>query len=503
MFQVNPDTTDFLFALKTEFTKALFLLLCLQNNTKLCNFAHDCVTDVARKPFNNMTTFKICIFRHQKRKDGKYPVSIRICHKRKYAYIKTGVNVSSPQINKRTFEVKDPIIVADLSNRIEKMESIISSKLGFRADTFDAKNLSLFLTEKMSVGDQIDFVTYGRQLAARRRQNGQDTTARMYERTIRVVVDFANGRNKILFSEINTQFLNQFVAYLRSSRRIERNTGDGHKVILNHKPLKDSSIASYLTDIRSIFNEARKEFNSDDENIIVNYPFRSVKVIRSAPKRRSIPAEDVKKVMTFLNDGYLKDGRKKGIRMTWIRASAVFMISFFFCGINTADIFDLQSPVEGRIEYKRRKTKDRRHDEAFISIAIPDEAEPIMEAFRDPSGVYAFNFRNHFADFRTFNKYINIALKKVAAIIGTDPELSTYYARHSWATIARNKAGVSKDDIDLALDHTPIESRMADVYIDKDFSMIDTANRKVIDYINSLPEPVINHDGETPKSETK
>ncbi|MDR1347498.1 MAG: transposase, partial [Prevotellaceae bacterium] len=66
-----------------------------------------------------------------------------------------------------------------------------------------------------------------------------------------------------------------------------------------------------------------------------------------------------------------------------------------------------------------------------------------------------------------------------------EAELSTYYARHSWATIARNKCKISKSDIDECLNHVNSDNKLADVYIERDWSMIDEANRKVIDYIFS------------------
>jgi hypothetical protein len=61
--------------------------------------------------------------------------------------------------------------------------------------------------------------------------------------------------------------------------------------------------------------------------------------------------------------------------------------------------------------------------------------------------------------------------------------LSTYYARHSWATIARNKCKISKSDIGECLNHADPDRKTADVYIEKDWSFIDEANRKVISYV--------------------
>jgi len=59
---------------------------------------------------------------------------------------------------------------------------------------------------------------------------------------------------------------------------------------------------------------------------------------------------------------------------------------------------------------------------------------------------------------------------------------SIYYARHSWATIARNKCGISKDDISLSLNHSTGRV-VTDDYIEVDFSLIDRANESVIKYV--------------------
>jgi hypothetical protein len=63
--------------------------------------------------------------------------------------------------------------------------------------------------------------------------------------------------------------------------------------------------------------------------------------------------------------------------------------------------------------------------------------------------------------------------------------LIIHYARHSWATIARNKCRISKSDVDECLNHVITENRIADIYIEKDWSFIDDANRKVLDYVLS------------------
>lgn len=60
---------------------------------------------------------------------------------------------------------------------------------------------------------------------------------------------------------------------------------------------------------------------------------------------------------------------------------------------------------------------------------------------------------------------------------------TVYTGFSSWATIARNKCKISKSDIDECLNHVNKDDEMADVYIDKDWGMIDESNRKVLDHV--------------------
>ena len=69
--------------------------------------------------------------------------------------------------------------------------------------------------------------------------------------------------------------------------------------------------------------------------------------------------------------------------------------------------------------------------------------------------------------------------KKLAKV---RPGLTTYYARHTWASIAFNNLGIPKDVVSLALGHS-FGVRVTDTYINADLSRVDEANRRVIDYV--------------------
>jgi len=66
------------------------------------------------------------------------------------------------------------------------------------------------------------------------------------------------------------------------------------------------------------------------------------------------------------------------------------------------------------------------------------------------------------------------------------PELTFYWARHSFATIARNKCRMSKDDIAEALNHVDGEHGTTDIYIEKDWGIVDDVQSAVINFIRNL-----------------
>ena len=85
-----------------------------------------------------------------------------------------------------------------------------------------------------------------------------------------------------------------------------------------------------------------------------------------------------------------------------------------------------------------------------------------------------------FVSFKEFNNILNKRIKHIA------PGLFFYMARHTWATFARNKCDVSKDDVAMSLNHIDQVLKTTDTYIDPDWSIIDRANRKVLDYVASI-----------------
>ena len=63
---------------------------------------------------------------------------------------------------------------------------------------------------------------------------------------------------------------------------------------------------------------------------------------------------------------------------------------------------------------------------------------------------------------------------------GPFAQITTYWARHTWATIAASLE-IPKETIAAALGHGG--NTVTDIYIDFDQKKVDEANRKVLDYV--------------------
>ena len=169
---------------------------------------------------------------------------------------------------------------------------------------------------------------------------------------------------------------------------------------------------------------------------------------------------------------------------------------FYLIGINTKDLLLVrkESVVNGRLEYIRSKTHKK------YSIKIEPEAEELLKRYQGRD--YLLEAMDHCVHYKSFAHEMNDALKAIGDIreeMVPDPDdlfapphrekilypiipgISTYYARHCWATFAY-EAGVSLDVISQALGHSS-GNRTTLIYVKFDQDKVDEANRTVIDYL--------------------
>lgn len=274
-------------------------------------------------------------------------------------------------------------------------------------------------------------------------------TKGVYKHTLDRIRAFDPGIDKKTFEDIDLKWLTDFEAFC--AKTASKNARNIH-----------------LRNIRAVFNSAI------DYEITTAYPFRRFKIRPEATRKRSLAVEDLRKLFNYPVEEYAEIYRD------------MFKLIFLLIGINSADLWALKSITrDGRIEYKRAKTG------RLYSIKIEPEAMEIIERYKGSNGLLCIADR--WNDSRNFRHQCNKALQKIGRvervgrggkkIITAEFEhLTTYYARHSWATIAYNDCGISKDIIAQALGHSGGET-VTDIYLDKDMRLVDEANRRVIDWV--------------------
>jgi integrase len=131
-----------------------------------------------------------------------------------------------------------------------------------------------------------------------------------------------------------------------------------------------------------------------------------------------------------------------------------------------------------RIDYNRSKTEGKRKDNAFISIRIIEEAKPLLEKYIEKLSV-------RYSAYDGLDTALSMGMKQLRKLTGI-PGITIYWARHTFATIARNSCRMSKDDVALALNHVDDEHRTTDIYIEKDWGIVDEVQLKVITVLRKL-----------------
>jgi len=303
-----------------------------------------------------------------------------------------------------------------------------------------------YIGKKLHESSTHMFLNWFRRFAESKSNRG---TREIYEHTISRMLAFDNGLARRKFEDINLGWLTDFEAFC--AKTASKNARNIH-----------------LRNIRAVFN------NAIDNEITSAYPFRRFKIRPEATRKRSLIVEELRQLISMEVEEYQQFYKD------------MFVLSFFLIGINAADLYALTEVTkEGRIEYERAKTHRK------YSIKVEPEAMEIIERYKGVKGLLCIADR--WSDHRNFLHQLNKALHNMGDLkrIGRGgkkvrtpafPELSSYWARHTWATIAYNDCGVTEDVIGQALGHASAHTTTS-IYINRNARLVDVANRRVIDWV--------------------
>lgn len=405
--------------------------------------------------FWTMATVDAVVLSHHRKADGTYNVKFRVSHKGKKRYIDTEHYVSDRQLDSKG-KIKDRFLLRILDRTLDNYRDIIS-ELDTKVEFFTAETLKGYLLEQIGEVDFIrscdGLISELEEEAKTPGEKGKGTIAGMYRTVRNSVADFF-GRQSVSINEITIEFLWSFERFLKSKRKVVRYDQYKRPVIVELEPLSPVSLNTYFRTLRSLFNLARKKYNKPSLGMvkISHYPFAEYK-IPEAPetRKRNVHIETLLKIINV--------EAAPGSRMELARD--LFKLSFMMCGMNAIDLYYLTGDnlVNGRLEYNRTKTKGKRIDKAFINIKMVGEAEALIRKYLNV-------LRERYTTSKYLNKALSHGMRQICCKLGLHG-ITIIWARHTFGTVARNKARFSKDDVALALNHVETGRKTTDIYISK------------------------------------
>lgn len=279
-------------------------------------------------------------------------------------------------------------------------------------------------------------------IIARLRHDGKIRTSETYRYTLNSFSLFLN-KEDVTLDAFSQELMEAYDAYLQA------------------KGLVPNSRSFHMRILRAVYNRAGEQGLIET----VCNPFAHVYTGVGKTTKRAVGIETIKRI--------------KDLDLTMNRsadyARDLFMLSFYLRGMSFIDLAYLKKSdlTNGVVTYRRRKTGQK------LTIRWTGEMQKILGKYPENKTEYLFpiitsrtaNPRNQY---RNRHYAVNRYLKTVAQKVGLQMPLTTYVARHSWASIAKSK-GISVSVISEGLGHD--SEQTTQIYLASlDTAAVDKAN---------------------------
>ena len=242
----------------------------------------------------------------------------------------------------------------------------------------------------------------------------------------------------------------------------------GYGAFLQRRGLVRNSISFYMRIWRAVYNLAVK-------NLFVEqaYPFSDVYTGVDRTRKRAVGETVVSRLFR------LDLSRSASLTL----ARDMFLFSYCTRGMAFVDMAYLRKDDirGGSIHYVRRKTGQP------LCVRMEPCIRQILDRYADRSEVYVFPIlksedpEKTYARYQVALNYYNRQLKQLGRMLHLDSGLTSYVARHSWATAARNH-NIPVSVISAAMGHQSEKTTQIYLAMLED-SVIDSANQEIISYI--------------------
>lgn len=383
-----------------------------------------------------MITYKPIIIPGGRRRDGTYPVKIRVTFKGVSRRLPTTLAVTDNDLT-RSGKIKNATILERAGELIAQMRATTADLSPFTLEAWDVDRVVAHIRGQLSAQTfRLDFFSYADGLIADKIPH----TRAYYETALNALARFL-GERRLDVNDLTRPLLLEFTAWAG-----------------------DVKAPRHLAKLAYIHRCAREQFNDEDEGVIriPRQPFRELPKIEPQGKgQRALTAEEMQAVIDAVPENEFE-----------ALALAAFLLSFCTAGANMADLYAQKSPVADVWAYRRAKTG------VYVETALNPTAGTFAGMLGANDGTEWWLPELHrygSADTSTHNA--NKWLRRIAERLGLEP-FTFYAARKTWATQAR-RLGYDKGTIDDALAHVG-SFKMADIYAEKNWQLTRKANEDVL-----------------------
>ena len=382
------------------------------------------------------TTISVVCYKSKVLKNNESPLMLRICKDGRRKYESIGISIL-PSLwdfkqNKPTRKCPNKEYIERLI--AEKVKVYTDKVIEFKSQEKEFTATSLMEKVNKPVKRktvQEVFNQYIQELESANRLRYAD----MYKCTMHSLIKF-NKHLDIPFSDMDTIWLKRYEVWLQS------------------QGLAINTLGTRFRHLRVIYNFAIEEKIVKSEY----YPFNSFKVskLSQTTAKRSIQKDEILSVLNYQGQTPLE-----------CLAIDLFTFSYLAAGINFGDIARLTKDniLENRLIYIRKKTQKQ------IKVSLQEQAIKLIRKYSMPDNPYLFPILSNFhkTEQQKVNRIhkiiakVNKSLKEIGERLNIPIDLTTYVARHSFATVLK-RSGVNTSLICEALGHS--SERVTQIYLD-------------------------------------
>jgi integrase len=368
------------------------------------------------------------------KRNGKCSVKIRVTFMEKRKYFSTGVELSTEDFETVMSTKKGTHKNDEQKDAYAKINKCLTKAVDAIKILEPVFTFSSFEENYLEQRNTLNSVSFAFEKNIERlRFENKLGTADCYEYANKSISEF---RKDLTFAEITPDLLTKYES----------------------KMLKDgkspSTVSIYLRCLRAIYN-----LQNIDRSL---YPFGEQKSKYSMPISRNIKkALTIEEIAKIYNYEAPAGSTKEMAKDYWL--------FLYLCnGMNVKDFCLLKwSNIDGQmLNYNRAKTQQSRKESKLISVALKPETMEIIKKWGQSSilkDAYIFphlkpkmSAEAERAAYKQLTKTINVYMKRICAELGLNRDVTTYFARHSFATVLK-RSGAKIEMISELLGHSSVD----------------------------------------------